>query len=326
MKQNTVGTFAGRQRTPGHYSSLLAGNDSQASMAALRTYGSRGYLKRYNWNSLEPVAGSYDFSQIASDLAYCTANGLKLIAMIVDKSFNGPFHIVPKGYVNLEVPNHAGAGSVPGTPNYGGYTAKRWTPAWVAAINALTKALGVTFDLNDAFEGVAFSESALSVDVSVLKQAGYTPEAYRDALIATLVTACSNMPHSQVIWFQNFLAMNNAYLDDVAEAVRRAGVTLAGPDALPTSDQLVTTVYPRYERFKGRMNMGIQMSNPGYAQLHDQPSTTSYWTMDEMINYCREVLYSNYIFWMPIHKADGSLSYGWEDAKVAIAAQPVINP
>lgn len=309
MKNLTI-----RQRTPGHYLSLLAGADTPAVIKAHTVPGLRGVQKRYLWNKLEPVKGQFDFSEITADLAYCESLGLKLVVMLLDKTFFGPQHVMPKGMEAYEAINHGGTSSDPKSTQYGGYTALRWSPVVVAELNALTAALGAAFDLSESFEGLAFPESSTSMDITVAKAHGYTPEAYRDAMINYLTTAAKNLPHSQVFWYMNFLAGGQQYLAEIIDVVRRAGVSVGGPDILPNSTSLVTAVYPLYEQFKGRVNLFGQMSTPGYSQVH---ADGTLFTMQEMLDFAREVLYLDYIFWMP--------NAAWAQVIPLIAANPTIN-
>lgn len=329
MKTVAYPVYQGRQRTPGHYVALLSNNDSQAAMAKfLPVFGNRGFMKRYPWITLEPVQGQFDLSELVSDVAWCAANGMKLIAMIMDKSFTGgaSAHMLPKGMWQYELPNHGGPGTTPGTPQYGGVTSMRWKLPVIQEFNKLTALIGKTLNAQDAFEGVMTVETSLSMDLAQAKANGYTPENYRDSYLNILPTAAANMPQSAVFWTMNFLPGGQQYIGDIATAVRDQGVTMCGPDCLPNSQSLVDNVYPFYAAQAGRMTLGIQMSPPGYAVPHQPPASTPYWTPAEMLEYARSTLFSNYIFWYPVVKPAGSMSYGYADAIPVIGAQPVINP
>jgi hypothetical protein len=67
---------------PGHYITLLRGSDSQGAMASSIQPGVVGMLKHYSWPALEPSKGTYDFSEIASDLNWAAAHGMRLIVMV----------------------------------------------------------------------------------------------------------------------------------------------------------------------------------------------------------------------------------------------------
>lgn len=282
-------TLHQRHSTAGHYYSLLAGSDSQALMTKLIVPGAKGYLKRYEWNHLEPTKGHYDFTELANDVAFCDAHGLKLVAMILDKTFSmhgqPAQRILPKGMEALEVINSPG-----------GYSALRWDPAVITAMNALTKELGKQFNQLLAFEGVAFVETSISVDPAMTKAHGFTPEKYRDSYLNTLTAAATAMPLSIVHWFMNFFQGNQHYIADIATKMGNR-IEMGGPDNLPTSDSLVNGPYTIYPQFAGKTRLFIQMSNPGFAQKH---SDGSYYSAAEMIAYAKDKLHVSKIFWMPV--------------------------
>ena len=75
-----------RKYHPGHYTIVVNGPKNLPS--AIQP-GMVGVVRRYSWRSLETSQGVYNFSQIKSDLAWASANGMHLVAMIVYKSFGG---------------------------------------------------------------------------------------------------------------------------------------------------------------------------------------------------------------------------------------------
>ncbi len=304
-----------RNNNPGQYLMLMSGNDSQTAMKKFMVPGIRGFQKRYYWRGLEPTKDSYDFTELASDIAWCAANGMLLVAMIQDKSFS-PVHPLPKGMEALEIPNHVGTTGLPGTP---GYTAKRWDPLYVSQFDKLMAKLQ-QFDGQAGFGGIATCETSLSLDMSVLTQHGYTPELYKASYLTTLGTAAKDLPRSNIYWTMNFLVKNQGYLADIADAVRAFGVQMGGPDCLPNNASLVTAAYPLYSQFKGRMRLFIQVSPPGYAVPDDDGSGLM--SMTDIFNFAKDNLFVNTMFWYPI--AGGTQN--WNDAVPVIAANPIINP
>ncbi len=310
-----------RNNNPGQYAMLMSGNDSQAAMKKFMVPGCRGFQKRYYWRGLEPTVDSYMFTELASDVAFCAANGMLLVAMIQDKSFSDT-HPLPKGMEKYEIPNHVGTTGLPGTP---GYTSKRWDPFVVAQWNKLMVKLAA-FDGQPGFGGIATCETSLSLDMSVLTQHGYTPEAYKASYLSILVTAAKTLPHSNIYWTMNFLVKNQAYLADIADAVRAFGVQMGGPDCLPNSASLLTAAYPLYAQFKGRMRLFIQVSPPGYA-VPDADGPSKFMSLTDIFNFAKDNLFVNTMFWYPIATpSDPNKGYGWNDAVPVIAANPIINP
>ena len=132
-----------------------------------------GIMKRYTWRSLEPTLGNYNFTELQSDLNWAKAHGMRLIAMIEDKTFK------------LERPTPAYLDSYTPRNRAGGYTVVRWSPYVVERMNALTKAIG-RFDSNPAFEGIATQETVARIRRRHPECECYTPEKYRDAYINIL--------------------------------------------------------------------------------------------------------------------------------------------
>jgi len=311
-----------RNSNPGQGAMLLQGNDNQAAMKKFLVAGLRHMQKRYYWRDLEPTKDSYNFTELASDIAWCAANGCLLTAMIQDKTFGPGAHPLPHGMENLELINHAGTAANPGQA---GLTGKRWDAAYVTQFNKLTAKLA-QFDGQPGYNGLATCETSLSLDQATLKANGYTPELYKAAYINTLIAAAKNLPRSNVYWTMNFFVGNQAYIGDIVDAVRPYGVQMGGPDCLPNSASLLTAAYPFYAQFKGRIRLFIQVSPPGYS-VPDADGPGKFLTMTDIFNFAKDTLFVNTIFWYTIPSpSDPSKGYGWNDAVPVIAANPIINP
>jgi hypothetical protein len=289
-------------------------NDGAKMMAASITPGVKGFMKRYQWKELEPTQGNYNFSEIQADLTWCAANGMQLIVMVEDKTFNGPTP-APPYLAKYAMPNLLG-----------GYTMIRWNSIVVTRFNALVKALGTKFDSNKAFEGIATQETAPSVSGTALKANGYTPEKYRDAYISVLTSAAASMPTSRVFWFMNFIPGNNDYIGSVATAVAPKGVLMGGPDVAPDNTALQTRTYPFYDKFYGKMPLFGQIEGMCYEHLHETSGyRTKYWTMTELYNFAKTELHANYMFWVRLPVPDPADSNDYFDAVPVIAKYPTIN-
>ena len=307
--------WTARKFHPGHYSVILqAHNEDQRYWDDARRPGMRGIMKKYSWRQLEPTQDDYDFSRIQRDLDWAQAYGMQLVIMIEDKTFT------------LERPNPAYLdGQTPRNRN-GGYTVARWTPTVVARYKALVSAIGRRFDSHPNFEGIAQQESSLGLDSTTLQKYGYTPEKYRDALIASFGYALNVMPRSRVFWYQNFLVRNQDYIGAVAAALGPKGLVMAGPDLLPDRDELVAKSYPFFTQFKDRMHLGIQAEDLSYRALHETSGySTKYWTMPELFRYARDRLHVNYLFWVRIPKSSPADAYNWTDALPVIENNPRFN-
>jgi len=309
----------GRKYHAGHYIVMGKGAATQALMTTAIKPGVVGVMKRYTWRSLEPSQGVYNFAEIKSDLVWAAANGMRLIAMIEDKTFtkekDGPAYL--DSYEIWHAPDGVAQG---------GYVMKRWDPVVVARFNALVKALGAQVDSNKNFEGISMQESSLSMSPAALKTIGYTPEKYRDALINILTSASASLPTSRVFWLMNFLTGNQAYIANIANAVASKGVIMGGPDVWPDNKALQSRVYPYYAQFAGKMPLFGQVENVNYSEPHMTSGyKTKYWTMLELYNYALTKLHVNYMFWVRITKPATAPGYDWGDALPVIAAHPNLN-
>jgi len=289
--------------------------DSQGLMTDAIKPGVTGIVKRYSWRALEPAQGTYDFSELASDLDWAAANGMRLIAMIEDKTFI------------MERPDPAYLDEYTPRNRAGGYTMVRWAPTVVTRFNALVQALGAKFDGNKNFEGIATQETALSLDSATLNAFGYTPEKYRDAYINVLTAATVSLPTSRVFWFMNFLVGGQNYIADIASAVAGKGVVLGGPDVWPDNKSLESKAYPFYTQFFGKMPLFGQVENVCYSEPHMTSGySAKYWTMPELFDFARTSLHVNYMFWVRVTRPNPAGAYDWDDALPVIAANPTFTP
>ncbi len=298
----------------GHWIVMGRGADTTALMSQSIKPGVIGMVKRYTWRDLEPKQGVYSFAGMKADLAWAAANGMHLIFIIEDKTFT--MERPDPSYLDKYTPRNRA----------GGYTIVRWNPTVVQRFNALVKAIGVQFDGNKNFEGVATQETALGLDTPALKQFGYTPEKYRDAYINMLTAATQSLPTSRVFWLMNFLIGNQAYIGSIANAVASKGVIMGGPDVWPDNKSLQSKVYPFYTQFYKKMPLFGQVENVCYSEPHMTGGfKTKYWTMTELFSYARTRLHVSYMFWVRV-TAGPKGAYTWLDALPVIAANKNFTP
>ena len=310
---NSPPVTSNRKYHPGHYTAMLRVVDSQSYMEAAIQPGTVGLMKRYTWRQLEPTAGNYDFSELQSDLQWAQARGVRIIAMIEDKTFQN----------ERPTPDYLAAYTVRNSG--GGYTTLRWNTYVVSRMNMLIKALG-RFDSNSALEGIATQETALSLPASTLDANGYTPEKYRDAYLSILNTASTSFPTSRIFWFMNYFPRNQSYIGSIANAMIGKGVVMGGPDVLPDESTLLSMTYPFYDQFRGKLPLFGQVEDICYRHLHETAGyATKYWTPAESFRFARDDLHVNYMIWVRIPVASPSDSYDWYDALPVIAANPTFN-
>lgn len=314
MTAALTATAADRKYHPGHYVSTYKVDGPAAMIEAIKP-GVVGMQRRYTWRELEPTPGHYDFSAIKADLDLLSGQGMRLVVLIEDKAFMKNVRPTPAYLKDYSLLNRTG-----------GYTVMRWSPYVVTRMKALLDAMGKQFDANPYFEGVAIQETALSMTPALLSDNGYTPEKYRDALIAIITGAAQSFPTSRVFWYMNFLTGKQSYIGDIATAVAPYDVIMGGPDVLPDDYSLQKLTYPFYTKFAGKMKLFGSMQFASYRSPHkDTKTANKYWTMDEMFRYARDNLHVNYVFWNRKFKANPLGSSAWPDAIPVIGANPVFN-
>jgi hypothetical protein len=306
---------AQRKFHPGHYAAVGRDAVRRGGFERALAPGVVGVHLRYRWAELEPQEGRYDFSAIERDLDVARRNGVQLVAMIEDKTFD---HTAP-------TPEYLRTRHT--VPGHRGFTAARWDPYVIERLDALVSRLGEHFDCHPNFEGVAFQETSPSVNDDTLRRWGYTPERYRDALIAILRSASDALPRSRVFWYMNFLPGGQSYLGEVATALVGTGVVMGGPDVLPDNPALGRLVYPLYDRFRGRLPLFCSMQHDSYRHPRRdlQQESLRYWSMDELFAYARDELHVDYLFWEYRTSRTPPDSHDWTEARDVIARNPQIQ-
>lgn len=317
----------------GHYAAL-EGSAKLDEVTFLDEPAIRGVNIRYSWAKLEPEKGKYDFSQIHQDLKKLARHNKQLVVFLTDKTFRPGAMALPD-YMMQDY-------ALPGKK--GGISPKRWDDGFVERVLALMEAMGKELDTHPNLEGVAFQETALSVNEDELQKAGYTPEAYRDALKAQLIGSSKAFPHTRIFWYQNFIPGEPSYLEEVIKAVAPYHVALGGPDILPyrTSLHELSSLYRRYSdkmvlfcsaqpdsyrHHKDDLSMvGVEEYRGGLKPIHKD----GYVPMEQIFEYGRDTLRLNYIFWSHIEKPSKSypgdpISNDFDDALRVIRQNPAFN-
>lgn len=314
-EDSTLGTPTLRKFNPGHYVSMNR-FDTRADLSKALRPGVAGAQIRYRWSDLEPTLDAYNLTEIAADLEVVAKKNVHLVVFIEDKSFDG----------ELPTPAYLRDGYTLKNRN-GGYTAKRWDPYVAERLNRLTSAIGEKFNCHPNFEGIAFQESALSLETQTLNDNGYSAEQYKNSLINILRTAAESAPNSQVFWYMNFLPQKQHYIAEIAAEVSALGVAIGGPDILPDRFSLKMNVYPFYSQFKDRMTLFSSMQYDSYA--HEKVGINSsqqlYWTLEELFVFARDTLHVSYIFWNRKTWRRPAGSYDWSDAVTVIEENPTFN-
>jgi hypothetical protein len=307
---------AQRKFHPGHYISIGPAQMAKGLEEALKRSLSdeiKGVQLRYRWTDLEPLEGRYDLSLIARDLEVAARWKLQLVAVIEDKSFNDRPPPTP-AYLHAK---HT-------LRSRQGYTAVRWDPYVNQRLQQLVAEIGAQFDCNPNLEGIAFQESAPNLADEVLAASGYTPEKYRDALLALLRSASQSLPRSRIFWYMNFLPGGQAYLGDIARTLAGTGLVMGGPDVLPDNEPLAERVYPLYEALNGRLPLFCSMRHPSYRHL--KAGASGYWSMEDLFVFARDELHVDYLFWEYSSRPNPPGSRDWAEALAVMDRYPTLRP
>ena len=303
-----------RKSNPGNYIAFNKRSTKLEIANALKLPGVKGVQIRYKWAVLEPTKGEYDFSSIQFDLDLATKNGKQLVVFFLDKNFIKENDVLPpylSDYTSKWGPSRRGA--------YGN-TAVRWDPYVIERMKLILNEIAKRFDKHPNFEGIAIQETALGAPwkPKSLEDYGYTPEIYRDALIQMLTNASKSFKESSVFWYINFLPVKKQiYLRDVALTVAPLGaLRVGGPDVLPDGVALKSRTYPLYDDLVGKLPLFCAIQNDSYSHLHKDKEhyKTKYWTLQELVDFSKNRLHVNYLFWNHKKKSSHADSYNFNDA------------
>ena len=317
--------FAGGVRAngkfhPGHYAAIGPLTDI-AEIRYLDEPAVQGVNKRYFWRTLEPEQGAYDFSSIEEDLEYLGARGKQLVVFLMDKSFSEKSAL--PGYLS----------AYETYSDWGGLTPVRWDPFFIERFLALGKALGERFDSHPAFEGIAVQESSIGITEEGYAKFGYTPEKYRDALIAMLTGLQAASPESHVFWYSNFLPGNSGYLRQIADAIVKSGVFMGGPDILPYREGLRGVSYPLYEDYRDKLVLFCSAQGDSYkhhkndvdVDVQEPVPEEGYLSMEEIFLFARDSLHVRYLFCDVEYDVNEPGQRTFDDALQVIRKYPTFN-
>ena len=268
--------------------------------AFLETKRFEGAQIAYSWRQLEPGRDEYDFSLIREDLAFLSSKGKKLFVQIQDVSFSEKWIHVPR-YL-LRDPQYGGGADKQYSYKYVdhretdvkvlGWMARRWDENVRERFRKLLVELGKEFD--GKIEGVNLAETAYDIgETGALFPKGFTFENYRDGVIANMKALKEAFPKSVVLVYANF--MPGGYLPAVYEAAKKLGVGVGGPDLLPYKQSQMNNSYPLIKASASHVPVGLAVQDGDYN--HVNPKTSKQVTIAEVIDFGKEYLGVDYIFW-----------------------------
>ena len=329
----SINAVVSRKAAYGHYIATHR-RDTPADVAMIcGKSGVKGVVWRRTWAEVEPSPGVYDFSSFDSVLQAIAASNnpnCRVWIFIEFKSFSGA------PVLNPCPPYLQGQYSGPNLTGGGATTCFMWDPVVVRAYSAMMQAAAARFDLHPRVEGLILQESALGFDgvynQDVASGGTYTPEAWRDGLIA-LINQCSSVfKHSRCMSFLNFIRGNQAYLYDVSSAISAVPdnrACMSGPDLLPANETLykdrnrVYEVLTRHEGCRSNSAQNDSYEDPycGLSCIFRFGVSGTFGDFDQAAPRNSGVCVNSYLFW---NHREGKSPAGWNwlDALSVIAANP----
>lgn len=285
---------------PGNYMLVTTGYSQSDFDTIQNDPNILGAQVRYSWRDLETSEGVYDFSKIASDLAYLQAMGKRLVIQIQTKTFGDGSQAAPVPDYILTDPTYDG-GMVENTDSSSGSYGTKVAMLWNTAVNnrliALYKALGERFDTEDYVEAINTTESALSLTTAQLSANGYDADTYATALEDDVNNLKQAFPSTTVLSYVNYLNLKPGNIANVASSAHDASAGIGGPDLVIPNPSYGITAPPSYQYFGsggygGQMPLGLAVQNQSYVD-----ADSGFWTLGDLLDYGVNDLSLNYIFW-----------------------------
>jgi hypothetical protein len=267
----------------------------------LNTRAFEGAQLKYTWKELEPEKDKYDFSNLQKDLDFLTSKGKRLFIQLQDASFDVARINVPRYLLEDKQYNGGAAKQLDdaGTAPIG-WVSRRWDPAVQARMQKLFAALGQRFD--GAIEGINLGETAIGFGESGKQYpSGFTPEQYKNGTLANMKALKRAFPKSTCIQYANFMPgeflpwTDHSYLRSVYQCAREAGIGVGGPDLLPYKKGQMNNAYKFIKEIHGAVPVGIAVQDGNYA--HVNPNTKKQVTIADLLDFARNYLEADYIFW-----------------------------
>ncbi len=229
---------------PGHYVMFAMGDSQTQHLANMNEIANdttiQGVQIRILWNTLEKSKGVYDFSSIDAYLKKLKSLPVpkRLVVRIHDRKFNttSTSGIVPT-YLLTESIYNGGL-----TKTSTGYAARLWEQPVMDRLIALYKAIGARYDSDPYFEGIASSETTLSL-INNNWPAGYSHKALMTQYKRLVSSVRPAMPRSNLFLYTNWMGNDNLMaelIQSLVEPRAAAGGANVTPNK-PTQGQRVWT-------------------------------------------------------------------------------------
>jgi hypothetical protein len=264
-----------------------------------------GAQLKYMWRELEPSKDHYNLDLIQNDLDFLAANGKKLFIQLQDVTFDTLFKPAPD-YLITDKQYHGGVNIKYETNDKDeilypdGYVVRRWDKSVSERFNKLLTALGSRFD--GKIEGINLPETSVGFgETGKLYPPGFTPEAYRDAILGYMAMAKKAFPRSVVIQYANFMPGewlpydDKSYLKSLYEFADRERIGMGGPDIKVYQKGHMNHGYKFLREYTNSITGGVAVQDGNYEEIN--PKTGKRVTVNEIYDFANEYLGLDYIFW-----------------------------
>ena len=254
----------------------------------------------YNWKSLEPSEGVYDFSPIEADLKLMQSLHKQLFIQVQDRFFD----IKAKNIPDYLQTDEYGGGLTPQYENPDaktlkpyGWVAMQWNDKLRARYQALLKALAAEFD--GKVLGINLPETAIDVSTKT-PAAGFSCDAYFNAELDNMAYARSVFSTSHVIQYVNFWPCewdnDHKYMSRAFAYAAEHGIGVGGPDIVPYRKGQMHNSYPFFNQYKGKLPLvGMAIQEPTLQYKNDK--TGKPFTKAEFLGFAEDYLGADIVFW-----------------------------
>lgn len=265
-----------------------------------------GAQLKYSWRELEPREDEYNVELIQADLDFLTSKGKKLFIQIQDVTFDTALAKPIPDYLITGKQYHGGMHIQYATNDKdeilgaGGYVARRWDKAVAERFGKLLTALSARF--NGKIEGINLPETSVEFGNSgKLYPEGFSPEAYRNAVINYMAMLRKSFSSSTVIQYANFMPAeaprraSKLYLESLYEFAGKNKVGMGGPDILVYQQPHMNHSYKFLRQYADTIMSGAAVQDGNYEVIN--PNTGKRVTVKEIYDFANEYLGLDYIFW-----------------------------
>lgn len=264
-----------------------------------------GAQLKYTWRELEPEKGRYCFEKIKQDLDFLTQQDKKLFIQLQDVTFdtsrvNVPQYLLKKPVYNGGVAIQYITTNKDSIIRQDGFVARRWDPAVESRFHKLLAELGDAFDGKIA--GINLPETAVGFgETGKLYPEGFTPQMYRDAILARMKALKKAFPTSVVIQYANFMPGewlprdDNGYQASLYKAAAENNIGMGGPDLKIYNKYQMNHSYKFLKKYAMILPTGVAVQWGNYEEIN--PKTGKQVTIEEIYSFARNEIRLNYVFW-----------------------------